>query len=117
MCGPCNIHTNVGVKIVMSLGGREFPLCGKFIEEQFGFATKESNNRYHKWGEVFSLAQIGKEVFLLILLILCLQHISEGAVYTIFFICVHNYDINYGVSLELPQMADLKIPSEALHMI
>ena len=42
-------------------------------------------------------------------ILLYLLHIIMGAGYVSFFICIHHYEINDGVCLVLPQMAELKI--------
>ena len=63
---------------------------------------------------MFPLVQKGKEALIIIVIFLCLQHIVEGAGDIRFCICVRHSDTNDGVSLALPQMEDLKIPSEDL---
>ena len=104
----------------MKLGGWSFPLSGKttskLLTENFGLTVNEYISRYHKWGEVFPLSQKGQVVSIIIVFFLCLQNIVEGEGDIIFCIFIGLSDKD-SVSLALLQVADLKIPSEALSAI
>ena len=76
----------------------------KLLKDNFLFTGNDFIKGYHKWGEVFILSHTQESVFLLFVLLLCVQHIVDGAVYIRFFIFVHHVDINYGVSLVLPRV-------------
>ena len=62
------------------------------------------------------MIQSDKSIFIIILLILYLQHYFKGEVEVGFLICVHHSEINDGVSLALPQMTNLKISYYALRV-
>ena len=72
--GTGNGSTHVSVDIVVCLVGCEFPLCfwasGEFLEKYFGFTSKETINWHQKWGGIFPFIKAGKEIFVLIFLLL-----------------------------------------------
>ena len=61
---------SVSLNIVMSLAGWLLPLCGdmtsKFLEDDFGFVSKEFMDWYHKWGKFLPLDHTEQGVFLIL---------------------------------------------------
>ena len=82
-----------------------FPLfceeAGDFIADNFDFVPDEYLNRDNKGDEVFTLGHPGEELFLLLLLLLCLQNVFMWTGDVIFYIYVHPYDINNCVSFSV----------------
>ena len=57
-----------------------------------------------KGGDMFTLGQAGDELFVFVLLLLCLHQIFKWAGEVGFCLCVHHSNINIGVSLALSQI-------------